>query len=1067
MLETDRRTPMSPTARRIAGEAAERTRRRAGHFDALAAERVRWRARGAGYHRAIEELCRRFVAPGARVLELGCGTGDLLAALAPDPDGSLGVDFAPAMVERARERHPGLRFEAADVEALEPEGRVFDAIVASDLVGHLEDVYAALRVCAPFCHDGTRLVVTYHNFLWQGLLGLAERLGAKMPQPDQNWLGRQDLENLLRLSGFELEDSGQALLVPVRIPLLSAALNAAAPHVPGLRHLCLVQYAIAKRAARKTPVAIDPPSVSVVIPCRNEEGNVDDAVERVPEMGRHTEILFVDGHSTDGTVERIERAIERERGVRDIRLIHQTPRDAGASGRTPRACCGSARATPSARASPPRTATSLMILDADLTVAPEDLPRFFEVLAEGRAEFVNGVAPGLPDGRRGDALPQPAAATSPSASPSRGSSASRSRTRCAAPRCCGGSDYERIAANRAYFGDFDPFGDFDLLFGAARLELEDRRHADPLRAPHGRRVQGAAREPRIAPRPHGGHRVPEVQVEPLDRARPPGSGRPVKRALLTGITGQDGSYLAELLLAKGYEVHGIDPPLLVVQHGPDRPPLPGPARARARRLILHYGDLNDASSLNRMLRLVTPDEIYNLGAQSHVKVSFDMPEYTAEVTGLGSLRLLEAIRELRIRPRFYQASSSEMFGKVRREVPQNETTPFYPRSPYAAAKVYAYWITVNYREAYGIFAVNGILFNHESPRRGETFVTRKITRAVGRIKLGLQDRLYLGNLDAKRDWGYAKDYVEAMWRMLQEPEPDDYVIATGETHTVREFCERAFDRAGWRLDWTGSGRDEKGLDAATGRVLSRSIRLSASDRGRAPARRRLAGESDARLGADRRLREPRRPHDGCRPRAGRARGRHGPPGGPPMSFWPGRRVLVTGGRGFLGTHLVRRLERERPAAIAAPRSQDYDLRDPRAAERCLSDTRPDLVIHAAALVGGIGANRHHPGKFFYDNAMMGMQLIEAARRAGVEKFVALGTVCAYPNPDAGAVSRGRPLGRLPGGDERALRARQEDAARAAPGLPRGIRFRGVYLLPVNLYGPGDHFDLERATSSRR
>ena len=270
-----------------------------------------------------------------------------------------------------------------------------------------------------------------------------------------------------------------------------------------------------------------------------------------------------------------------------------------------------------------------------------------------------------------------------------------------------------------------------------------------------------------------------------------------KRVLLTGITGQDGSYLAELLLEKGYEVHGVirrsssfntariegiyqDP------HEPDR------------RLILHYGDLDDASSLNRILRVVDPGEIYNLGAQSHVKVSFDTPEYTGDVTGLGATRLLEAIRELQIRPRLYQASSSEMFGKVS-VAPQNESTPFYPRSPYAAAKVYAFWMTVNYREAYGLFAVNGILFNHESPRRGETFVTRKITRAVARIKHGLQEKLYLGNMDAKRDWGYAPDYVEGMWRMLQIDEPEDFVIATGEMHSVREFLDEAAEHIG--LDW--------------------------------------------------------------------------------------------------------------------------------------------------------------------------------------------------------------------------------------------------------------------------
>lgn len=271
----------------------------------------------------------------------------------------------------------------------------------------------------------------------------------------------------------------------------------------------------------------------------------------------------------------------------------------------------------------------------------------------------------------------------------------------------------------------------------------------------------------------------------------------MKKALITGITGQDGSYLAELLLSKGYEVYGIIrrsssfntariDSLYQDPHAPDV------------RLRLIYGDLNDASSLNKIIRTIQPDEIYNLGAQSHVRVSFDIPEYTAEITGVGTVRLLEAIRESGLQPRFYQASSSEMFGKVQ-EIPQRETTPFYPRSPYGAAKLYAHWITVNYREAYNLFACSGILFNHESPRRGETFVTRKITKAAARIKLGLQQELYLGNLDAKRDWGYAGDYVEAMWLMLQQDEPDDYVIATGETHTVREFLDVAFGHL--NLDW--------------------------------------------------------------------------------------------------------------------------------------------------------------------------------------------------------------------------------------------------------------------------
>lgn len=270
-----------------------------------------------------------------------------------------------------------------------------------------------------------------------------------------------------------------------------------------------------------------------------------------------------------------------------------------------------------------------------------------------------------------------------------------------------------------------------------------------------------------------------------------------KKALITGITGQDGSYLSELLLSKGYEVFGImrrssSFNTQRIDHIYQDPHESG------RRLHLVYGDLNDASSLNKILRDVQPDEIYNLGAQSHVRVSFDIPEYTAEVGALGTLRLLEAIRETGLNPRFYQASSSELFGKVQ-EIPQKETTPFYPRSPYGVAKLYSFWITVNYRESYGMFACNGILYNHESPRRNETFVTRKVTRAAAAIKLGLRDKLFLGNLEAKRDWGYAPEFVEAMWLMLQQEKPDDYIIATGETHSIRELLEVAFEHVG--LDW--------------------------------------------------------------------------------------------------------------------------------------------------------------------------------------------------------------------------------------------------------------------------
>ena len=292
-----------------------------------------------------------------------------------------------------------------------------------------------------------------------------------------------------------------------------------------------------------------------------------------------------------------------------------------------------------------------------------------------------------------------------------------------------------------------------------------------------------------------------------------------KVALITGVTGQDGAYLAEFLLAKGYRVHGVKRRsssfnTARVDHLYHDPHETGVA------FDLQYGDVTDATNVIRIVQETQPDEIYNLAAQSHVLVSFETPEYTANADGLGTLRLLEAIRILKreSKTRFYQASTSEMFGLVQ-EIPQKETTPFRPRSPYGAAKLYAHWITINYREAYGMHASTGILFNHESPIRGETFVTRKITRAVAAIKLGLQDRLFLGNLDAIRDWGHARDYVEGMWLILQQPEPDDYVLATGESHTVREFAEKAFGHIGRKILWRGSGRDEQGIDAADGRVL--------------------------------------------------------------------------------------------------------------------------------------------------------------------------------------------------------------------------------------------------------
>ena len=290
----------------------------------------------------------------------------------------------------------------------------------------------------------------------------------------------------------------------------------------------------------------------------------------------------------------------------------------------------------------------------------------------------------------------------------------------------------------------------------------------------------------------------------------------MKKALITGITGQDGSYLTEILLKKGYEVHGIIRRSSSFNTGRiDH--LYNDRAISNKKMFLHFGDLTDTSNLNRLLEKVEPDEIYNLAAQSHVKVSFELPEYTAEVDAIGTLRFLDAIRETGVRTKFYQASTSELFGKAQ-QVPQSETTPFYPRSPYGVAKLYGYWIIINYREAYGLFAVNGILFNHESPRRGETFVTRKITLAAARIKLGLQKTVKLGNLDAKRDWGFAPEFCEGMWRMLQQKQPEDFVLATGETHTVREFTEIAFKELDMELEWKEKGGKEQGILRKTGKV---------------------------------------------------------------------------------------------------------------------------------------------------------------------------------------------------------------------------------------------------------
>lgn len=465
-----RKTPRLLQALRTEPGVDRRKALLAEHFDRLADERDLWKAKNRYYYKAIETLCLRFVPQRSRVLELGCSTGDLLASLRPDPSGSLGVDLSPRTVERAKAKFPHLRFVVGDAENLNLPGTKFDFIVMSDVVGHLRDLYTTLRGLHTVSRPGTRLIVTYYNFLWEGILQLGERLGVKMPQHYQNWLSMNDLQNLFYLSDFQVVTRGTALLLPKRVPVISNLVNEIAPRIIGLRHLCLVQYFVAE----PTPLSHPAPrhSVSVVVPCRNEADNIEAAVQGIPPMGRHTEIIFVDGHSTDGSVERIEEAIERYRGAKDIKLIHQAPRGREqAEAESPDRMLRLGKGDAVRKGFDVASGEIVMILDSDLTVAPEDLPRFVEPLAEGKAEFVNGsrlVYPMQDQSMRfvnlvGNKifslafswlLGQPLKDT-----------------------LCGTKalfkkDYERIKAGRSHFGDFDPFGDFDLLFGAARLGLK-------------------------------------------------------------------------------------------------------------------------------------------------------------------------------------------------------------------------------------------------------------------------------------------------------------------------------------------------------------------------------------------------------------------------------------------------------------------------------------------------------------------------------------------------------------------------------------------------------------------
>ena len=526
-----------------------------------------------------------------------------------------------------------------------------------------------------------------------------------------------------------------------------------------------------------------------------------------------------------------------------------------------------------------------------------------------------------------------------------------------------------------------------------------------------------------------------------------------KTALITGITGQDGSYLAELLLKKGYDVHGIKRRASSFNTERLDHIYQDPHEIN-RRLTLHYGDLDDGSSISRLIEKINPDEIYNLGAQSHVGVSFEIPEYTANVTGLGALRILDAIKETGIKTKFYQASSSEMYGKVL-ETPQNEETPFYPRSPYGCAKVFAFNITKNYRESYGLFACNGILFNHESGRRGETFVTRKITMGLANILAKKQDKIYLGNLEAKRDWGFAPDFVEAMWLMLQQSEPDDYVIATGETHTIKDFLDEAFGLVG--LAWKNYiGIDPKYYRPAEVEILQGDASKAKEKLGWEPKTKfkelvKIMVESDLQ-------------------KAGLDQSKYLQPTIENKNFYfsqnftsqtlADKKILLTGGAGFLGSFVTEKLQAAGVSKenIVIPQFPEFDLRDKKTCEDLVAGK--DLVIHLAAKVGGIGYNRENPATLYFDNLIMGAQLMEAARQARVEKFVAVGTICAYPKFTPVPFKEedlwnGYPEEtNAPYGLAKKMMLVQAQAYRAQ------YNFNAIFLLPVNLYGPRDNFQPE-------
>ena len=540
-----------------------------------------------------------------------------------------------------------------------------------------------------------------------------------------------------------------------------------------------------------------------------------------------------------------------------------------------------------------------------------------------------------------------------------------------------------------------------------------------------------------------------------------------KTALITGVTGQDGSYLAEFLLSKGYDVHGcirrsstdyrerIDH----IEGNPD--------------FHLHYADLSDSVSLVKLIGEVKPDEIYNLAAQSHVQVSFDVPEYTANVDALGVLRILEAVRLCGLADtcRIYQASTSELFGRVE-EVPQRETTPFHPYSPYAVAKQYGYWIIREYRDAYHMFCCNGILFNHESERRGETFVTRKITLAASRIKYGLQEKLYLGNLSSRRDWGYAKDYIECMWLILQSGEPDDYVIATGEQHTVREFALLAFHDVGIELEFTGEGPDEKGIDKATGRTL---IEVSPDyyrptdvvnllgDPTKAKAKlgwnpQKTSFEELVKIMADSDLRKAEAEALGF---GGLLRGK-GSVQTPDeriedQMMEKDAKIYVAGHRGMVGSAIKRELERQGYTNIITRTHKELDLTRQDAVEDFFAQEKPEYVFLAAAKVGGIVANEEALADFMYDNMILEMNVVHSAWQNGCKKLEFLGSSCIYPRMAPQPMKESCLLtGPLEKTNE-AYALAKISGLKYCEFLNRQYGTDYISVMPTNLYGPNDNY----------